>query len=196
MQGKPKKFDWRKPSSNPLNNLDLSEYTNPEKKKKKEKEKKKKETLKNLQDDYKKILHQNVQKEHRAYRIVYKNHPELFYLAFKHSRESAKYESAMYFRNMMNPFFTGEGYREEMLNSRAYRLRELDKYAFEDCRVPIPELLRSVDVSMPCSVCGKSISYEDLENKHAFIIEGEGNTAPFIRGHLLCHKCYKRYLEK
>jgi hypothetical protein len=189
MPKKPKKARWKKPSNNPLNNLNLSDYTEPKKKIKKVKE----DTYKNLEDEYKRILHKELQRGNRAYRVIYKDHPDLLYVAFKPNRASAKYESARYFRDTFNPFFTGEDYRQQMLNGRAYRVQELDKYASKG--IPIPELLRVLDITMPCSVCGKDrFSYSDYREEECFIIEGEGNLNPFTRGYLLCHNCYKKYI--
>jgi hypothetical protein len=82
-----------------------------------------------------------------------------------------------------------------MLNSRAYRLQELDKYALKGI-VPIPEILRVLDVSMPCSVCKKgNFNYSDYKEEKCFIIEGEGNLNPFTKGYLLCSECYKKYIK-
>lgn len=189
MPKKPKRARWKKPSSNPLNNLNLSNYTEP----KKEIKKTKGDTYKNLEDEYKRILHKEIQRENKAYRVIYKDQSDLLYVAFKPNRASAKYESAKYFRDTFNPFFTGEDYRQQMLNGRAYRVQELDKYASKG--IPIPELLRVLDITMPCSVCGKDhFSYSDYREERCFIIEGEGNLNPFTRGYLLCHNCYKKYI--
>lgn len=190
MPKKPQRTRWKKPSSNPLNNLNLSDYIEP----KKEIKKAKRDTYKDLEDEYKRILNKEIRKENKAYRIVYKDHSDLLYIAFKSNRASAKHESARYFQSILNPFFTGDDYRKQMLYSRAYRVQELDKYASKG--IPIPELLRVLDITMPCSVCGKDhFSYSDYQQEKCFIIEGEGNMNPFTRGYILCHDCYKKYIK-
>ena len=136
---------WKKPSANPLNNLNLSEYTNPEKvKAKKEKE----ENYKSFQKEYERLLHREVRREEKAYRVVYKNHPDLLFVAFAQDREKAKYQSARYFKSAYHPFFTGEDYRKEMLKSHAYRCQELDKYAFEGTKyltsVILPAVIKKI----------------------------------------------------
>ena len=191
MPKKRKTTKWKKPSNNPLNNINFKSYYEETK----EKEKVKGDSYKKLQNEYSRILHKEIKRQHKAYRVVYKSHPDLLYIAFGSSRESAKYTSARYFRDIFNPFFTGESYREEMLNSRAYRLQELDKYALKGI-IPIPEILRVLDVSMPCSVCKKgNFSYSDYKEEKCFIIEGEGNLNPFTKGYLLCPECYKKYIK-
>lgn len=191
MPKKPHKIKWRKPSNNPLNNLNLSTYLNPTKE-----VEGKKDSYKGIQKEYERLLHKEIQRENRAYRVIFKNHPELLYVAFGGNRNTAKYQAGRYFKEIFNPFFTGEGYRTEMLQSRAYRCQELDKYAFEGT-IPIPELLRVLEITMPCSVCGKDhFDYSDYEKGRCFIVEGEGNSNPFTRGYILCYDCHKKYLKK
>ena len=183
---------WKKPSANPLNNLNLSEYTNPEKVKAKQE---KEENYKSFQKEYERLLHREVRREDKAYRVVYKNHPDLLFVAFAQDREKAKYQSARYFKSAYHPFFTGEDYRKEMLKSHAYRCQELDKYAFEGT-IPISELLKVLQISMPCSVCGKDhFDYSDYDIGRCFIVEGEGNLNPFTRGYILCYDCHKKYIQ-
>lgn len=191
MPKKPKKTKWRKPSANPLNNLNLSTYLHPT-----EEVKTKNDSYKGIQKEYERILHKEIQRENRAYRVVYKNHPDLLFIAFCGNREAAKYQSSKYFKESFHPFFTGENYRKEMLNCRAYRVQELDKYALGGV-IPIPELLRVLKVSLPCSVCGKDhFDYSDYEIGRCFIVEGEGDLNPFTKGYILCYECHKKYLKK
>lgn len=192
MPRKPRNPKRDKPSSNPLNNLDLSAFLEP----KKDTKTTKKETYKGLQKEYERILHKEIQRENRAYRVVYMNHPELLYVAFSSNRENAKWQSAKYFKETLNPFFTKDSYNKEMMNSRAYRIQELDKFALKGV-IPIPDLLHALDVSMPCSVCGKDhFDYSDYEKGRCFIVEGEGNLNPFTQGYILCYECHKKYLGK
>lgn len=192
MPKKSHRAKWKKPSSNPLNNLDLSDYISP----KESALKQKKDTYKDLQKEYERILHKEIQRENRAYRVIYKNHPDLLFIAFESNREKAKYQSSKYFRDTFHPFFTGDNYREEMLNCRAYRVQELDKYALKGL-IPIPELLHALDITLSCSVCGKDhFDYSDYEKGRCFIVEGEGNLNPFTKGYILCYECHKKYLAK
>ena len=179
-----------RPSPNPLNNIDLSPFLNPKKSKEKEKE-----NFKSIQKEYERILHKEIQKENKAYRVIFDNHPELLFVTFCRDRGAAKWQAAKYFKSIFNPFFTGENYRTGMLYSHAYRCAELDKYALEG-KVPIPELLRVLDVSIPCSVCGKyDFTYSDYEKVKCFIVEGEGDSNPFTKGYILCTDCYKKYMK-
>lgn len=191
MPKKPRRNRWKKPSSNPLDNLSLSFLSEP-----KQTEEKKSDSYKGLQKEYERILHKEIQRENRAYRVVYKNHPELLYIAFCGNRGSAKYQASKYFKSIFNPFFTGEDYSKEMLQCRAYRVQELDKYALKGI-IPIPALLKATDTSLACSVCGKDhFDYSDYEKGRCFIIEGEGNLNPFTKGYILCYDCYRKYINK
>lgn len=192
MPKKPRKTKRRKPSNNPLENLNLSPFLEPEQ----VKEKKKSDTYKGLQKEYERILHKEIQRENRAYRVVFKNHPDLLYIAFCGNRGSAKYQASRYFKSIFHPFFTGENYSEEMLKCNAYRVKELDKYALKGT-IPIPELLKATDTTMACSVCGKDhFDYSDCEIGRCFIVEGEGDLNPFTKGYILCYDCHKKYLNK
>lgn len=192
MPKKPRRSKWKKPSSNPFDNLNLKSFYEEQK----EKEKVKKDSYSKIQKEYERILHKEIQRENRAYRVVFKNHPDLFYIAFKGSREGAKYEASKYFKSIFHPFFTGEDYSKEMLQARAYRVQGLDKYALKGI-IPIPELLKVTGITLPCSVCGKDhFDYSDYEIGRCFIIEGEGNLNPFTQGYILCYDCYKKYVGK
>lgn len=191
MPKKLKKAKRKKPSSNPLNNINFKPlYENTETSPKGDKY-----SIRQIEGEYKRILQKSIQREHRAYRVVYKNHPDLLFIAFAKEREPAKYQASKYFKDIFHPFFTGEGYSEEMLNSRAYRVKELDEYGLKGV-VPIPKLLQVLDISMSCSICKKgNFTYSDYIQGECFIIEGEGNLNPFTKGYLLCHECYKKYIK-
>ena len=192
MPKKPRKTKWKKPSSNPLNNINLKSFYEETK----EKEKVKGDSYKNLQKEYERILHKEIQKENRAYRVVYSNHPDLLFIAFCGNRGTAKYQASKYFKSIFHPFFTGENYRQEMLQCHAYRVQELDKYALKGL-IPIPELLHALDITLPCSVCGKDhFDYSDCDIGRCFIVEGEGNLNPFTQGYILCYDCHKKYIGK
>ena len=183
---------WKKPSSNPLNNLNLSAFLED-----KEKEKiKKEDTYRKLQKEYETMLSKRVKREHRAYRIKFKNHPDLLYIGFGSYRGTVIWQAVSYFHDCFHPFFsTDEDCRREMGNARAYRVQELDKHGLSGF-VPIPDLLRVLDVSMACSVCKKGkFKYSDYLDNNCYIIEGEGNLNPFTKGYILCHDCYKKYIK-
>ena len=181
----------RKKSSNPLNNLNISAFLEPKTKKAE------KETLKELEEEYRKILKRNIQREYRAYRVCFKNHPDLLYIAFCSNRGSAKWRATKYFKNSFHPFFSNdEDCSREMLNCKAYRIQDFDEYYLKGL-IPIPKLLKTLDISMPCSVCKKGhFKFSDYIAQKCFIIEGEGNLNPFTKGYLLCPQCYKRYIAK
>jgi len=181
MQRRPQTTRKDRPSSNPLQNIDFSEFLQP---------------YEELQKEYKNILHQGVYKDSKAYIVKYKNHPDIFYVAFANNRASAKWKASKSLRDNFNPFFSRSSCREEMLSSRAIRHPEFDKYAQEGYLIPIPKILKADKVSLPCSVCGKGhFTYSDYEKERCFVIEGEGNLNDFIRGYLLCYDCYKKYIK-
>ena len=190
MPKKPRKTKWNKPSKNPLNNLNLKSFYEETK----AKEKVRQDSYRKIQKEYERILHKEIQGRNRAYRVVFKNHPDLLYIAFCSNRGSAKYQASRYFKSIFHPFFTGEDYSKEMLQCHAYRMQELDKYSIKGL-VPIPELLKATDTTISCSVCGKGkFNYSDCSQGECFIVEGEGNLNPFTKGYLLCYDCYKKYI--
>ena len=192
MPKKPRKTrKWKKPSDNPLNNIDFKSYYEETK----EKEKIKGDSYKKLQKEYERILHKEIKKQHKAYRVVFKDHPDLLYIAFCGSRGSARWQACKYFKSIFNPFFSGEDANREMLKCEAYRVQELDKYALKGS-APIPALLHALDLSLPCSICGKDhFDYSDYEKGRCFIIEGEGNLNPYTSGYILCYDCHKKYIK-
>jgi hypothetical protein len=184
--------NYKKPSKNPLSNLNLTPYLEPKQKKEKDKD-----TLQELKGKYEKILKKNIKKQYKAFRVVFRNHPDLTFIAFCEKKSTAVGRATTYFHESFHPFFSNsEDYTNEMKTGRAYRVQELDKYGLSGL-VPIPELLRVLDLSMPCSVCRKhNFSYSDYINNNCYIIEGEGNLNPYTKGYLLCHDCYKKYIDK
>ena len=192
MPKKQPRAKWKRPSANPLDNLNLSIYTEPTKKDTKQKNK---DSYKGLQKEYERILHKEVQRNHRAYRVIFDDHPDLLYIAFCGNRGSAKWQASKYFKKCFHPFFTGANADKEMLKCHAYRIQELDKYGLKGI-IPIPDLLRALDISLPCSVCGKDhFDYSDYINGRCFIVEGEGNLNPFTQGYLLCYDCHRNYVK-
>lgn len=165
---------------NPLNNIDFSEFT---------------EGYKELQKEYLGVLKRSQKKGDKAYKVTFKDHSDLFYIAFSENRGNACYRASRYFRDIFHPFFTGDNYRKEMLNSKAHRCPQLDKYYVEE-KVPIPKLMEVLNAQFPCSVCGKGkFNYSDYINDRCYIIEGEGDLNPFTKGYILCYDCYKKYIK-
>ena len=179
---------------NPLSTINFSSLLKSEEKK----VEKEKDSIKKIQKDYEKILKKKIQREHRAFKVTYENHPDLFYIAFASNRAQAIYRSARYFQSIFNPFFsTNADYSREMRDSRALRIKELDEYGLKGEIVPIPALLKATGIPLPCSVCGKGkFEYSDYIDGKCFIIEGEGNLNPYTKGYILCYDCYQKYLDK
>jgi hypothetical protein len=191
MQKKPRKTKPNAPA-NPLQKVNFKSFYEETKKK----EKVKHDSYKKLQKEYEDILNKKLKREHRAYRIIFNNHPDLLFIGFGANRGSVKWKASKYFRDSFNPFFSGEDANRKMLECHAYRVQELDKYGLVGI-IPIPELMRVLDVSMPCSVCKKeNFTYSDYKEGNCYVIEGEGNLNQFTKGYLLCHDCYKKYLGK
>lgn len=192
MPKKERKYNWKKPSNNPLGNPSIYSYLE----RKQEKEKKK-DTLGELKQGYETILKKNIKRQYKAYKVTFKNHPDLYYIAFCNQRSKAMWQATKYFHESFHPFFTRyEDMSSELLNAKAIRVQELDKYGLKGF-IPIPELMRVLELSMPCSVCKKhKFTYSDYINNKCYIIEGEGNLNPFTKGYLLCHDCYKKYIDR
>lgn len=188
MPKEPKANKRQRPSSNPLSNLNLTDFIEPKAKEKS----KKKDSLKDLQKEYERILHKEIQRKNKAFRVIFNKYPDLLFIAFCGSRGAAKWKAAKHFKHSFHPLFTGEQADKEMLESHAYRIQEFDKYATTGL-IPIPALLNTLDMTLPCSVCGKHrFSYSDYLEDNCYIIEGEGNSNPFTKGYILCPECYKK----
>ena len=188
---KKRRKDRKNPSNNPLANLNMKSFYEETK----EKEKVKGDSYGKIQKEYERILHKEIQREHRAYRVIFKDHPDLLFIGFGGNRGTVKWQASKYFRDTFNPFFSGESVNKEMLQCNAYRVQELDKFGLTGI-VPIPDLLHALDITLPCSVCGKEhFSYSDYKEGRCFIVEGEGNLNQFTKGYILCSDCHKKYLK-
>lgn len=167
---------------------------------KKARPKKKKEKVfnsyKDFQEEYLKVLLKaELKKAPKAYKVIFKNNPTLAYLSFKSRRQPALWEACAYFRDNLHPDFLVT-FRKMLSASRGYRMHDLDKYAQEG-RAPIPDILKVTGMTLSCSVCGKhKFTYEDYIKDRCYIIEGEGDSLPYAKGHILCYKCYQRYIER
>lgn len=163
----------------PFSKIDLSKYTNQ------------KSELELL---YNEATKKQVFKG-KARKIIFKDQPNLIYISFKKEKMKAIYEACKYFQDSFYPTFMGEGRDEEMKQARALRVQEFDKYSAEG-KIPIPELMRVMEFTFPCSVCGKdNFNYEDYEIGRCFLVEGEGDLNPFTKGYVLCYDCYKKYIQ-
>ena len=137
-----------------------------------------------------------------AYKITFSDQPDLVYISFQTrgnkdtTRAKARWEATKYFRDNMHWSFQKEkNYTFEMHKTITKRLPELDKYG-EKGKVPIPELMKALNTTFPCSVCGKdNFNYEDYEIGRCFLLEGEGDLNVFTQGIILCYDCYKKYLK-
>ena len=164
----------------PFSKVDLSKYTKPQN---------------YLQQAYEEALQKQYKNAGKAFKVTFKDQPDLIYIAFKKAREKAVYEACKYFKEAFYPTFMGSGADEEMKQARATRVQELDKFALKG-KVPIPELMRIMNFTFPCSVCGKdNFNYEDYEIGRCFMLEGEGDLNPFTSGYVLCYDCYKKYIQ-
>ena len=165
---------------NPFSKVDLSKYTQPT-------------------NDLMEGLNEAISKSRfkgKARKVIFKDQPNLIYISFKQTKEKAIYEACKFFKDSFYPTFMGD--RElysEMEQARATRVQEFDKYGMEG-KIPIPELMKVMKFTFPCSVCGKdNFNYEDYEIGRCFLVEGEGDLNPFTKGYVLCYDCYKKYIQ-
>ncbi len=162
-----------------------------------EQAKKDSEELKNLnsnfqffQDDYSSLLvRSGGSRVKKAYLITFKDNPSLVFISFNTSKEKAKSEAVLYFRNIL-PEFSGHKYWEEQyIKAHRKRIPQFDKYAIRG-KVPIKDLLK-LGMSFPCAVCGKhSFNFESVQNNECFIVEDGFEINPFTEGILVCTHCY------
>ena len=173
---------------NPFAEIDLDEIRKKELRIKEE-EKKKKEL------ELRKIKKKKKKKKEKAYKVIFKDQSDLIYIAFKTNRAKAAWDGCRYFRDMLHPDFQRDkGYSAELISTRTLRVKEFDQYN-EEKKVPIPMLMKVLDIKFPCSVCHKQIfSYKDYEAGRCFILEGEGDTNDFTKGRVLCYYCNRKLM--
>ena len=179
-----KKKPAKRPSgtlgNNPLANLDLSIFT---------------EGYKDIQEEYKKFLCKTKGIGEKAYRITYKDQPDIFCVVFVENKNKAKSAGYKYFKDSFHPYFTCNSYFHISKNCRMKRCPDLDKY-WKTGKIPIPDLLKATGRKLPCSVCGKDhFDYSDYEIGRCFVLEGEGSINSFIDGYILCYECYRKYIK-
>ena len=149
---------------------------------------------KKLEQEYKEILERrNIHGV--AYRVIFTKHPNLLHITFKSTNSKARWDASNYLYKSLCPDFIGNEMKDILTESRAYRIPELDKYAIKGV-VPIPELMKKVDMTFSCYACGKHhFTYEDYCKNLCFIVEGESNQLPFANGFVLCYKCHEKLLK-
>ena len=159
--------------------------------------------IKPLLNKNKALKEQSKAPKKRAYAVTFKEYPELFYITFEDSgdksthRAKAKWQACKYFKNeIMHPDFQKRNdYGNRMKASRGLRVPDFDKYA-EKGKIPIPELMRVLNVTFKCSICGKyTFKYQDYKDGRCFIIEGEHDINSFTEGIILCYECKRKYLK-
>ena len=192
----PRKNNSSNSRTNPFAKINLEEIREKEKRKAELRERKKQRELEA------KLKAQRGRKpppinHHKAFKVTFKDQPDLIYIAFKRLREQAIWEACKYFRDSFHlDFQRDKGYSSEMKQSHAIRVPELDEYGKKG-KVPIPVLMKVLDIRFPCSHCHKQVfTYKDYEAGRCFIIEGEGDTNEFTKGRILCYYCYKKIVEK
>ena len=132
-----------------------------------------------------------------AFRVIYKDDLNLLYIVFAKNKTDARKQANRYLKeNFYEPFM--ENSRRDkytpFVRLHPKRLPDFDKYA-EEKLVPIPEILK-LGIKLPCSFCGKHhFTLTDYDNNRCFIVEGEGNMTPFIKGLLACYECKRKYLS-
>jgi hypothetical protein len=181
--------------TNPFAIINLEAIREKERKKAERKEKKKQKELeaklKALKGKQRPINHK------KAFKVVFKDQPDLIYIAFKVNRAKATWDACKYFRDSLHlDFQRDKGYSAEMKQTITLRVPELDEYG-EEGQVPIPILMKVLGIKFTCSHCHKQIfSYKDYEAGRCFIIEGEGDTNEFTKGRVLCYNCYKKIIDR
>lgn len=130
----------------------------------------------------------------KAYLITFPEYPDLFFINFNKSKESAGYQAHKYFENSYHPAFP-KNHSFASIKTKSKRLPQFDKYYNEE-KIPIPELMKELNMTFHCSVCGKgNYNYKSYKDKRCYIVEGEGDSNPFTQGYILCYQCYHRFLD-
>lgn len=161
-----------------------------------EKAKEKTVTLKELEESYKKILKNKKGKKEigTARKVYFPTIPDIFYISFKPSRTKAAWEASKYFHKSYNPIFIGMKTEEIVKLTRVLRIPELDEYSKVE-KVPIPVLMKKLNVTFPCAICGKHhFTYEDYCKNLCFVVEGEWDSLPYAEGYVLCYKCHEKFI--
>jgi len=189
MPKKRRKTRRNKNKDNPFSDIDLSKYEEEE-----TPQTESGQSFADFKRSYEKLLYK-AQHSKKAYKITFKHEPDLIYVAFTTTKSKGRWQAVKYFQQCFHPSFTTKTQCSNLSQSRASHVSELDKYAMLG-KAPIPELMKALNVSFPCSVCGKhKFDYSDYEIGRCFIVEGEGDLNPFTDGYILCYDCYRKYLQ-
>lgn len=151
------------------------------------------EEYKNFQREYE-VIKNRTKKLKKAFRVIFKEYPELVYVCFTKSKEAAQWSACKYFKNSLHPAFP-KTLKLSDYPSRCLRIHAFDKYYLVE-KVPIPDLMKELDLTFHCSICGQgNFTYESYKSERCFIVEGEGDLNPFTKGYVLCYQCYQKYLN-
>lgn len=138
-----------------------------------------------------------------AFKITFKDQPDLVFISFQPkelgkatTRARARWSACKYFKDSMHPSFQKrDDCKAELRQTVTKRIHDFDKYGTRG-KVPIPELMKHIGATFPCSICGKdNFNFEDYKIGRCFIAEGEGDINPFTDGLILCYNCYKKYIN-
>ena len=177
---KKRKSGLRDPFSAIEDTLDFTEYLEP---------------YEEFEKDYKDVLYliKNRTEKKKAYVVTYTDDPTLFFITFVENRYKAKGSATMYFRDNYHPAFSGQKWKtERFTKARARRIPIFDKYAREG-KVPISELMK-LDISFPCSVCGRhDFNLKSYEAGTCHIIEEGVDLNIFTKGIVVCDECFRKY---
>lgn len=183
----------------------LEIYSKREEEEREEKEKKRAEETAKLKQAIKEVKDYNRDayfevnklgelKKIKAFKVRFKDHASLFFIAFTTRADKARAMAQRYMRDTYYPTHTINGCPISLQETRANRVKEFDKYK-ETGKIPIPALMK-YGIGFSCSACGKfNFNYEDYKNNRCYIVEGEGDLNPFTKGYLFCHSCYHKYFN-
>lgn len=130
----------------------------------------------------------------KAFKVTFEGYPQYVYIAFTSSNNKAEAEGQRYIRDTYYPTFSLTDCPVSLKDAKARRFKEVDEYA-TDGRVPIPTLLKE-GMTFTCSACGKvHFNYEDYAARRCFVVEGEGDITPYVKGMIFCYSCYNKYFN-
>lgn len=148
-----------------------------------------------FREDYIKTLYAIKKREQlKPFKVTFVDDESLLYIAFAKNKDRAKGIAVKYFKENFHPDFCGRLWRDRYNKARATVVHEFLPYEKEQL-VPIPELMKVLGVTFPCSACGKdNFTYEDYKTGRCFLMEGEGNLNVFTKGFVLCYSCYRKFM--
>ena len=148
------------------------------------------EHAKKVAESHQKLYRETLSKG-KCFSVSFKGIPDSTTIIFAKNKDKAKYQAFKYFRDNFHPEFIGNK-GDLMLKGYVKRLPIFDEYDIEG-KIPIPVLMRELDMKFPCSICKKHhFSYDDYDKGRCFILEGEGDADDYIKGYVLCYDCRRR----